>query len=452
MSANISRKQLLNIHSEEMQEIVGQAPRKLIRYGMTIFSLAVMIMLLVGWIIRYPDIINASFTLAAANSPKAVVAHIEGKLEKVLVLQGQQVVKDQVLAYIESTANHENIIHLATNLVGIRELAKHEQWNDIRISTDDYTKLGEVQSSFQSFYSNYTHLHAFFSEGLYHKKKQALHADLKYNDSLQTGLLRQKDIYENDYQIAENDYTVKKELYKEKILAPLEIKQEESKLLSKKLPIENITASLTNNRSNRLAKENELMELEKEFIELKYDFVQSLNTLESEIEAWKKKYLLIAPDAGRLTFPTIIQEGQEIALNQEVLFVAPINTSFYGELLVEQENFGKITLNQPVVIRLASFPFQEYGKLQGIVSFISDRPNEDNQFIVKVDLPHGLITSNGTEINFSNGLSADAEIITAKTRLISKLLYTLIGLSKGTKSKKPPNKKSEKNSNDKNKF
>ncbi|HEY8387770.1 MAG TPA: hypothetical protein VIK74_04160, partial [Parasegetibacter sp.] len=82
--------------------------------------------------------------------------------------------------------------------------------------------------------------------------------------------------------------------------------------------------------------------------------------------------------------------------------------------------------------------FQEYGKLKGAISFISGMPNKDNQFVVKVDLPDDLRTDNGHKIIFSNGLVADAEIITKKDRLIYKFFYTLKGMmNKSSKSTIP---------------
>jgi hypothetical protein len=221
------------------------------------------------------------------------------------------------------------------------------------------------------------------------------------------------------------------------VISLSEYRKEQSKVLAKKLPLDDIGASIISNDNARSATKKELLDLERQFSELKYEFMQGLNKLLNDLEAWKKQYLLIAPINGIVAFSQLIQENQDIVPDKPVFFITPGQNGFYCEMFVAQNNFGKLAIGQKVVIQLESYPFQEYGSLIGKVSFISNIPNNNSQYLVKVDLSQGLKTSNGYDINFSNGLVANAQIITSRKRLIYKFLYPL----KDMFERKPNSKK-----------
>ena len=113
---------------------------------------------------------------------------------------------------------------------------------------------------------------------------------------------------------------------------------------------------------------------------------------------------------------------------KELFFVEPVEKGCYAQVLVDQTNFGKVQIGQHVVIRLPSYPFQEYGELEGKVENISRIPSKERQYIVKVSLINELVTNHGRQIHFLNELIADAEIITEKKRLLHKFLYSIRGI------------------------
>ena len=87
-------------------------------------------------------------------------------------------------------------------------------------------------------------------------------------------------------------------------------------------------------------------------------------------------------------------------------------------------NSGKVKLGQTVNIKLLGFPENEYGVLLGIVTNISDVPNEDF-YLVKVNLKEGLKTTFNKEITFNQNIEGNAGIITEDLRLIERFVYTL---------------------------
>src|SRR3569623_1707218 len=92
-------------HTEEMQDIIGAPPGWLLRWGISLFFAVLVLIVVLGALIKYPDIVNAQLKVDSPNSPKPVVAKVSGKLVQLLVNENQMVKAGEPLAYLESTAD-----------------------------------------------------------------------------------------------------------------------------------------------------------------------------------------------------------------------------------------------------------------------------------------------------------------------------------------------------------
>ncbi len=152
--------------------------------------------------------------------------------------------------------------------------------------------------------------------------------------------------------------------------------------------------------------------------------IQSINTLKSDIEAWKQRYIATAAIAGKVNFLGTLQENQIVKSGQELLYILPEGSGFYGEMMVGQYNFGKIKKGQEVIVKFPSYPFQEFGTVKGQISFISDVA-KDSTYLVKVHFPEGLLTSSKKTLPFKNGMTASGEIVTENLKLMEKFFYDI---------------------------
>jgi hypothetical protein len=99
---------------------------------------------------------------------------------------------------------------------------------------------------------------------------------------------------------------------------------------------------------------------------------------------------------------------------------------YIGTLIIPQENAGKIKIGQRVLIKFQSYPFEEYGIVEGKISSIPQLSTKDNKsFFAFVELPDGLKTTHNTSLTYSYGMIATAEIITEDLRLIERIFYTI---------------------------
>ncbi|MCE7063212.1 hypothetical protein [Dyadobacter sp. CY343] len=115
------------LHSDEMQEIVGAPPHWILTWGISAFFGMLLILFAVCWFIRYPDIVPARISLTAFEAPRTIVVRSEGKLDRLLIKDGQQVLKGQSLAFTESTADHEQVLNLSQQLTILEnfQLSRH---------------------------------------------------------------------------------------------------------------------------------------------------------------------------------------------------------------------------------------------------------------------------------------------------------------------------------------
>lgn len=74
--------------------------------------------------------------------------------------------------------------------------------------------------------------------------------------------------------------------------------------------------------------------------------------------------------------------------------------------------------------QLPSYPYQEFGSVTGKLDYISSLPS-DSGFFAKIILPQGLYTNYKKQLQYREGLNAQAEIITDNTKLSDRLFNSL---------------------------
>ncbi|MDB5007352.1 MAG: hypothetical protein JWP45_1745 [Mucilaginibacter sp.] len=418
-------------HTDDMQDIITAVPSWLLRWGITLFFGILVLIIGLSAMIRYPDIIHASLKIDSPNSPKPIVAKISGKLVKLLVKENAIVKAGQPLAYMESTANHDEVIALMVNLkLTQKQVQLNKSIAGAFFNQSDNPQLGELQASYQTFFQEYLLYRSSVENGFYLKKKFYLQRDLADLSKQTHQLNAEKAVQQQDFNLAEDEYRMHQKLTLQKVETTAELRQEESKYLSKKSPLIQTDASLAAASTNYSAKQKEILELDNQILEEKSKFILALNSLISQAEDWESKYVLTASQSGRLTYAGIIQQNQVLAASQEVFYVNPGNEQFFGEMTISQNNMGKVKEGQQVLVKLKSYPFEEYGMIKGTIKYIADVPYKDSVFISKVDFKLQNSSDLKKPIHLKQGMMADAEIITQDATMfqrISRSFFKIIG-------------------------
>jgi hypothetical protein len=300
------------------------------------------------------------------------------------------------------------------------------QWSAVNeLHVQDYTQLGEIQNDFQAYTQKLAELKTFLSGGFYLQKRKLLLDDVNDLKEMEMNLSEQLALQKRDFDLGQDEFNVQEKLHRDKVIAPLEFKKEKARLLAREMPLKNLASTLIQNRSAQTAKQKEILELDNAVAQQKNGFQQSLQSLQSSVESWKQRFILIAPVAGRISFLAPWQEQQHLVAGQELLPVEPPRSNYQGLVKIPQANFGKLSEWQSVLVKLDGYPYREYGMVEGNLSRLSATPGRDSLYWAYVNLPHQLTTRYGRELPYHNGLKGTAEIVTAERRLVERLVSAL---------------------------
>ncbi|RZK92829.1 MAG: HlyD family efflux transporter periplasmic adaptor subunit [Pedobacter sp.] len=411
-------------NSEEVNEIVTAVPSWILRWGITLVFSVLLMIVLASAFIRYPDIIKTPLKINSINAAKEVIAYQPGKLVKLLVKDNQFVKGKEPLAYIESTAKHEDVIKLRAHLnILNQKLGKEE----VSIQQLPYgLNLGELQGDYQNFYQEFLRFSGTQNGGFYLSQKSYLQKDLNEIAKLQQQILKQKQIQQQEYANIAEEYENYKKLKSKNVISNSEFKQQENKYLSAKYPLEQTATALINNNTAYLAKQKELATVANTIMEERSKFVQALNSMITATDSWLRNYVISATTNGRVSYVGILQENQNVSANQEIFIINPGTTDFFGEVQIPQYNMGKVGLGQRVLIKLKSYPFEEYGAVEGKISYLTDVALKDSVFSAKIDLKKIPTNDLQNPIILKQGMTADAEIITRESSLLQRFLRNIV--------------------------
>jgi multidrug efflux pump subunit AcrA (membrane-fusion protein) len=413
-------------HGNEIEEIISKQPPMIVRWGTLLLFFFLLLIGIISWFIKYPDIIQAPAKLTSINASKPVITIINGKLIKLNIAENDLVNKNQILGFIESTASHNEVIKLSSNIDSIQQLLDNNKTELLyRYFENPLTQLGELQSAYQIFAQSFFTFKNYLSNGFYPRKKNMIATDIANIKRLHNNLFSQKGLTEQDLGLSEKTFAANQSLKDDSVISALEYRNEKSKLINKQSTIPQINSSIINNESQQNEKQKEIIELENTIAQQKGIFQQALNTFKSQVDDWKKKYLLIAPINGTVAFAAFVQENQQLQANQTICFINPGNSEYYAQIVIPQSNFGKVASGQQVLLKFASYPFQEYGSVKGKIAFISHIPT-DSGYLAKVVLTDGLNTNYKKQIQYRDGLVAQGEIITKDLRLLQRFYYGIV--------------------------
>ena len=135
------------------------------------------------------------------------------------------------------------------------------------------------------------------------------------------------------------------------------------------------------------------------------------------------KYPILAPMAGHIAFILPLRQDQYISEGKLLAYVNPVDSTYFIEIKLPQNSFGKVDTGMKVQLRFAAYPYQESGFVPGHLEYIS-RVLTDSGFIGIIRLEHGLVTSRGKVLPYRHGLKARALVVTKEQSLLKRIYYS----------------------------
>jgi multidrug efflux pump subunit AcrA (membrane-fusion protein) len=134
---------------------------------------------------------------------------------------------------------------------------------------------------------------------------------------------------------------------------------------------------------------------------------------------------LLATSHGTLSYLGIVHEGMQIDPAQPIFTVSDDCADFFGELIILQSSVAKVQPGQQVIVKLRSYPYQEYGALGGRIKYITEDLRNNSLYLAEVKLDDIHFTNIKKRINLKQSMIADAEIITQNSSLFKRITSNL---------------------------
>lgn len=382
------------LRSESVQEILSHIPHWVVRWGISVIFLTLVLLVLAAWVIKYPDVVAARITVTTVVPPAGVVAKTAGVL-RFFVREGQPVAAGDYLAAIANPDSLADIFQFRRQLEDIRAViaAPDAEGAAGRLQVD---AGGFLQGYFKDRYRNRANYQT-------DRFKIAVSQILHHRD-LDRKLARQRSILAEEAALAGTLFRADSVLFGQHLIAEEELAKSRAALLQTRYALEQARAAIISNK-----------------IELA-DYQQTALQFLNELAVWEDRHIIKAPVAGTVSLFKYWSDCQAVTAGEEVLAVVPRSTELTGRILLPQTSSGKVRPGQTARIKFDSYPFMEYGMVNGRVLAISAVARDD-RYSVEVAFPAGLATSYGRQIEFKQGMQGTAEIVTEDLRLLQRVFY-----------------------------
>lgn len=410
-------------YSDEAQTIMGKTPSWIVRWGIVIMSIIFIGIFLGCYFIKYPETIKVPVIIASTNPPVDITASSNGIIDTIYVSDGQEIEKGETIARLCNNANFNDVERVSEYLSASETLSTKEPLNASWLNKR--YKLGQLQSAFTDFRIKYQDYQQCLVRGRFTQREQLLLLQIakykEYHNKIehQCSLLN---LYP-DYDLQTFKHNT----------PPLLEKSTDSTtfdLIAKQYCKAGI-------ETNLLYTELQIIELERQYEELKCEMEAKITKAEldlkksklqfaNQIALWYQQNVLVASVAGHITFTNKGRIKQHISIKDKIASIIPYEKAgVICQLQIPSVDYGKVHVGQAVFLKLNGYPYMEFGVLTGQIYKISQIPEQVQLqmgtatfYTAEVIFPHGMITTNNREIPIVQYMDGYAEVIVRDLRLI----------------------------------
>ncbi|MEQ9402848.1 MAG: HlyD family efflux transporter periplasmic adaptor subunit [Cyclobacteriaceae bacterium] len=420
MSDNFNRTERIKARSsEEVEDIIENIPNtfnKVLIWGVL---LVIMIFLILGYFTNYSDTVVASVTIKARKAPRTLVSKSSGNL---MLLAGRgEIKKGTNIAYLENSSNFDDVLYLKNRIFGLDIESDTISYEMLSIDT---LNLGDMEQNYYAFLDNYYSYFKNKTNNKYVNRIDLLSAEYILHQSLlsQRNLLIKSKETQKDLQ--RKKVLADSMLYLKEGLSELDFDNSKMNFMLIQNEQVQLNLNLISDSIYLTQIKNEIENLKIENIDnsekLRINLLNSFRLLVSKISEWESKYVFVAEIDGTLEYLDHYENGKFVKTSEPLFSILPSDNSFVGLAYLSSNGAGKVQPGQKAIIKLNSYPYQEFGFLEGEVTSVSLIANADN-YLNTIKLSNNLVSNIGLELDFSAEMKGEAEIITKKRRLVERL-------------------------------
>jgi multidrug resistance efflux pump len=409
------------LYSDPVREIMGNPPRRILRWGTGVMFSVFVLFILFAWLIKYPDTIPAPVEITTSNPPVTLVTKITGNIKYLYVREKEEVSAGQLLAVMEMTASMDEINILKQIVDTIRK-------PELLISRmlPEFSELGELQETYGTFRKDLSDLKNYLDNDFNGFKIASLSAEIRGIQEYINRLIVKETLYSENQKLEAKKFKRDSLLFVDGIIPESELEKSHQALIRLNIELQQVRLDRSEKSIEMAEKRQLLQDYNIKRVEDKENLVAVLNesymNLTARIKIWENTYLLISPVAGIVSFTRFWNANQSVVKDEPVITVVPLETgNFLGRINLKMLRSGKVKPGQKVNIKLSGYPYLEYGMVRGVIKSKSLVASRD-AYIIEIDLPDGLTTLYGMKLDFAQNMQGTAEIITEDIRLLQKIV------------------------------
>lgn len=422
--------------TEEVADIIEKMPT---RFGTTISGIVislVCLLLLFGWLIKYPEVLKGQIVINTRQAPVKLVAVTSGNIILLHDKAGSLVHSGEYIAYIKNAANIKDVQRL-NQLLKKTDIHK-VNFKQHRNYFPENLSLGDISNK---YYNYLNALYQFLDYSVQQPYVEQKNINTKLLAMQKTTLSALKSDYLNQkikYETSQSLYRKDSTLFSKDVTSRADIEHSIIAKANSELEYKAIDKQITNTdyQINEAKNKLQLIAIEKATKEREL-IINMFNTyydLIDSIRKWEQTYVFVSPINGKIDFLNFLKSNDYIQSGQELFKIMPNKNEMIGQVNLPEAGAGKLKKGQDVIIKLDNYPYNEYGSIKGKVTTVSlatnqqtlsNNQNKVNSYLVNVDLPNGLKTNYGSELNFHAEAKGTAEIITDDRRLIERFFDNL---------------------------
>ena len=413
---------LLDERSEQVHEFMSDNPSWIIRQGVSYMSLILLVLLGISFIVKFPDKITASIVVTTRIPPATIIAQASGKL-RLLVRDHQIVAAGKVLAVIDNATRWQDLQQVQDYLSSFQM----DIDQPLAPLPPASVALGELQPYFTDFMLRYRAHRTFMELDPMAYELRFTRAQIQEREKLLRSQQLRQHLLSKELAIVQLDYARNQTLYRQKVVPISVLEGKERELLQAQgvlqgaqLAMEETSIQITNLRKES---SNYRLQYEEKRQGQAQSVQEAYKELLGQIAAWEQRYLLRAPQNGKVAFFKYWSTNQYVKNGEDVLTIVPNGKQeVIGKLVMPAVNSAKVRLGQRVIIRLNDYQYSEFGMLTGNITNISAVP-KGQRYAIEVSLPQRLTSSYHRDLQFRPEMQGTADIVTEDLRLIERIYY-----------------------------
>ncbi len=414
-------------------EIATQEPTSPTR--IVIWAISTLFGILLAWaLIAKLDIVTvAQGRLVPETYVKIVQPAEAGVVREILVRDGDRVEKGQVLVRMDPTVNNADRgaaeRELAMSQLQLRRIeAELSNQPMQRAAEDDALLYSQAQAQYQSRRQSFLDQVA-----------QETSAREKMLNELTASreVLRKLEATLPSYQRSAEAF---EKLARENLVGTIQAEEKRREAIEKSQDLETQRASVAALTSGLTQQDQRLAQIKSAYVsdlnQSRMDIVSRITRLQQDTNKLSYQQGLLelrAPQAGMVKDLATTTVGAVVQPGAVILNLVPIDEKLQAEVMIENPDIGFIREGQLVRVKLAAFPFQKYGMVDGVVKTVSADAQQQDQrtadpnaqtlaFKAIISLDKQKLGSIDKSLSLAAGMSVSAEIIQDQRTVFEYLL------------------------------